>query len=371
MKIEASQLLQAQNRLPQADVLASLPRKSFAVQQSQSQHGQNGQQGKQERPTDLAAAYGVEISDAGRHLQAVEKQTPSAISDSLAGASSGNIEILDTIAPPENEGPIFFLTDDNWAEVDSLACNMETIERYISGFMDDPKNTWDSWNVGNLGKALNAYSHKQHDAILTGKDTYLQSIQDRFDMIDSDHQSGMMNKLRSLVGSAQRCIDIDWKSEYFRQDIDQTIPDLPELKDAKSSLAPSAYFSQSVAVYSYMKEMNRQSQDLSLVQKMLGTQDEAETKTALGSIQKKTSLEDGLAAYHRDHGIRHLIEADRPADYQGPLNYGIRKSGAIVERPNEELHNSAIGYDWSAIMKAYAKEYPELSNIIGGHGRWG
>ena len=83
-------------------------------------------------------------------------------------------------------------------------------------------------------------------------------------MIDSDHQSSMVNKLRSLVGSVQRCIDIDWKSEYFRQDIDQTIPDLPELQDATSSLAPSAYFSQSMAVYSYMKEMNRQSQDLSI-----------------------------------------------------------------------------------------------------------
>lgn len=183
-------------------------------------------------------------------------------------------------------------------------------------------------------------------------------------MIDSDHQSSMVNKLRSLVGSVQRCIDIDWKSEYFRQDIDETIPDLPELKDATSSLAPSAYFSQSMAVYSYMKEMNRQSQDLSLVQKMLGTQDEDETKTALGNIQKKISLEDGLAAYHRDHGIVHLIEADRPKDYQGPLNYGIRKDGTIVERPNEELHNSAIGYDWSAIMKQYLEAHPELEGIV-------
>ncbi len=354
MKIEATQqLLQAQNRLPQADVFSSVQRASFTAQQSQQDsHGQQGQQDPKDQPMDLAAAYGVEISDAGRQRLAIEKQSPSAIPDSLMGATAGDIEILDTIAPPENEGPIFFLTDDNWAEVDSLACNMETIEQNISGFFDDPKNNWNWWNVQEFSKALNAYSHKQHDAILTGKDTYLQSIQDRFDMIDSDHQSSMVNKLRSLVGSAQRCIDIDWKSEYFRQDIDETIPDLPELKDAKSSLAPSAYFSQSMAVYSYMKEMNRQSQDLSLVQKMLGTQDEAETKTALGSIQKKTSLEDGLAAYHRDHGIRHLIEADRPKDYQGPLNYGIRKSGAIVERPNEELHNSAIGYDWSAIMKA-------------------
>ena len=46
------------------------------------------------------------------------------------------------------------------------------------------------------------------------------------------------------------------------------------------------------------------------------------------------------------------------------MNYGIRKDGTIVERPNEELHNSAIGYDWSAIMKQYLEAHPELEGII-------
>ena len=351
MKIEATQ---QQNRLPQADILSAVSHAQTAGQQDDASRDAK----------DFAAAYGVEISDAGRHLQEVQKQTSSAIPDSLMGAPAGEIEVGEPIAPHEDEGVIFFLTDDNWAEVFSLAEDMESIENYMSDFLTDPKESWNSWNVANLGKALNGYSHKQHDAILTGKDTYLQSIQDRLDMVDPDHQSAMVNKLRSLVGSTQRCIDIDWKSEWFREDIDQTIPDLPELKDAKSSLAKGAYFGQSMAVYSYMKEMSRQSQDLSLVQKMLGTKDEAETKDALSKIQKKTSLEDGLAAYHRDHGIVHLIADDRPADYDGPMNYGIRKDGAIVERPNEELHNSAIGYDWDAIMNAYAKEHPELASVI-------
>ena len=332
MKIEATQ---QQNRLPQADILSAVSHAQTAGQQDDASRDAK----------DFAAAYGVEISDAGRHLQEVQKQTSSAIPDSLMGAPAGEIEVGEPIAPHEDEGVIFFLTDDNWAEVFSLAEDMESIENYMSDFLTDPKESWNSWNVANLGKALNGYSHKQHDAILTGKDTYLQSIQDRLDMVDPDHQSAMVNKLRSLVGSTQRCIDIDWKSEWFREDIDQTIPDLPELKDAKSSLAKGAYFGQSMAVYSYMKEMNRQSQDLSLVQKMLGTKD------ALSKIQKKTSLEDGLAAYHRDHGIVHLIADDRPADYDGPMNYGIRKDGAI-------------GYDWDAIMNAYAKKHPELASVI-------
>ena len=74
----------------------------------------------------------MEISDAGRQRLAIEKQTPAAIEGSLLGASAGEIEVGEPIAPHENEGVIFFLTDDNWAEVDSLACNMETIERYTS-----------------------------------------------------------------------------------------------------------------------------------------------------------------------------------------------------------------------------------------------
>ena len=121
-----------------------------------------------------------------------------------------------------------------------------------------------------------------------------------------------------------------------------------------------------MAVYSYMQEMNRQSQELSIVDKMLGEDDAEDGTPSAGSVQKKSSLEDGLAAYRHDRAIVHLIAADAPADYDGPLNYGIHSDGAIVERPNEETHNSARGYDWEAIMKAYRQEHPELENAI----RW-
>ena len=53
MKIEATQqLLQAQNRLPQADVFSSVQRASFTAQQSQQDsHGQQGQQDQPTSPT--------------------------------------------------------------------------------------------------------------------------------------------------------------------------------------------------------------------------------------------------------------------------------------------------------------------------------
>lgn len=119
------------SRLPQADAVAV--RKVSLLEQPGQQDAQKQTAGG------LAAAYGVEISDAGRQLQAVEKEAPTALPDGWDKTPASSIEIQDVIEPTPNEGPIFFLTDDNWAEVESLACNMETIERYISGFMEDPK----------------------------------------------------------------------------------------------------------------------------------------------------------------------------------------------------------------------------------------
>lgn len=277
---------------------------------------------------DFAAAYGVEISDAGRQLQEAGKQR--------------NDALLSDVPVPK-----------------------DAIESHLSNMIEDPKNYWNVGNLQELGKALNGYSHKQESAIRSGKDTYLQSIQDRLDMLDGDHQNEMLNKIRSMVGSVQRCIDIDWKSEWFQEDIESTPFSPLDLKDATTG-RPKTYFGQSMAVYSYMQEMNRQSQELSIVDKMLGEDDAEDGTPSAGSVQKKSSLEDGLAAYRHDRAIVHLIAADAPADYDGPLNYGIHSDGAIVERPNEETHNSARGYDWEAIMKAYRQEHPELENAI----RW-
>ena len=344
------------NALPDRTQL--LQNESFATVSKASVSEQQGKDAE-----DFAAAYGVEISDAGRQLQEMQKQRNDVLTSDVPVPKDA-IEVGEPIEPLKKEGPIFFLTDDNWAEVFSLATDMEAIESHLASLIESPSEYWNVGNVQELGKALNGYSHKQEAAIRSGKDTYLQSIQDRLDALDGDRQNEMLNKIRSMVGSVQRCIDIDWKSEWFQEDIAGTVVSLPDLKDATGK--PKAYFGQSVAVYSYMQEMNRQSQELSIVDKMLGEGDTEDGTLTAGSVQKKSSLEDGLAAYRHDRAIVHLIADDAPADYDGPLNYGVRSDGAIVERPNEETHNSACGYDWEAIMKAYKEEHPELADAI----RW-
>lgn len=327
--------------------LESMPKEKVSDQQDKSVN-------------DLAAAYGVEISDAGRYMQSVQKQE-------LPLTPSGDIEMGDTShIKTSSDGQIeFVLTDDNWAEVASLARNMDDIETGIASAIQDPKYCWDPINATALAQALNAYGHKQHDSIIKGTDTYLNGIQARLDMVDKKHQSPMINEIRSMVNSVQHGQDIDWKDEEFVDKINQTMGPKLDLKDAKAiNQVKKGLFGQSVAVYSYMKEMNRQAQELAIVQKMLGTSDESSKNQAAGDIQKKSSLADGLEAYHRDYGIVHLFEDDLLEKPTRPITYGERADGAIVERPNEETHNSALGYDWGHIMKEYLKEHPELADII-------
>lgn len=113
-----------------------------------------------------------------------------------------------------------------------------------------------------------------------------------------------------------------------------------------------------------MKEMNRQAQELSLVQKVLGTSDTTQQGQSAGTVKKKSSLVDGLATYHHDRRIVHLFEDELPTKPDKPIQYGERADGSIVERPNEETHNSAQGYDWGHIMNEYLKEHPELKPYI-------
>lgn len=326
--------------------LASVPKEKVSDQQSK---GAN----------DLAAAYGVEISDAGRYMQSVQKQE-------LPLTPSGDIEMGDTshIKQQSDGQVICVITDDNLAEVESLARNMESIEYEISHMIQEPGKWWEA-NADVLAKHLNAYGHKQRNAILSGKDTYLNSIMERLDLYDGQHQNGMINQIRSMVGSVQHGRDIDWKSDTFRSEVRQILGGPMEIKDAKvTDKTTKNAFGQTMAVYSYMKEMNRQSQDFSLMQKLLGTTDEAKKTPSAGNVQKKSTLAEGLEAYHHDRRIVHLFEDALPTKPDKPIEYGERTDGSIVERPNEETHNSAQGYDWAHIMKEYLTEHPELKQYI-------
>lgn len=318
----------------------------------------SGEQSK--RANDIAAAYGVEISDAGRYMQTVEKQKNNLITSNDATAED-SLEVMQVI-PDEDKNVHFVITNATDEEVFSLAHNMLSIEIHLEQTLSDSKHV-DAISMQKLAKALNAYGHKQHDAIAQGKDQYLDNILSRLDALGEKSDHPLISEIRSMVNTTKAGKNIDWDNDTFVSTINNLADEsgIADIKDYRSNDA-GKYFNQNMAVYNYMKEMNRQSQELSLVQTMLGEKDTNSNTLSAGTIKKKSSLADGLAAYHHDMGIVHILdEGSLPNKPQ----YGEHADGTIIEHANEEPHNSALGYEWGQIMKGYLKEHPELKPYIG------
>ncbi len=336
-----------------------------------------GQEPDKKEENSFAAAYGVEISDEGYALQQKDKANNLEITHRMAGDSDkiefvtdfGDLNINVGVA---SGTPMFSFNNDNYEEVFSLADNMVSIEGRINEILTetatDEYGGETLMNFESLAKALNAYGHKQSNALENNHDKYLNGVLERLDKVDPEHKNSLVREIRNMVEQVKAGKDIAWDSEGFESGIrdawalyvDQRGMDIDfyQRQDNKAN----KYFTQKMAVYSYMQEMQRQAEELSIIDQMLGGQEGKDHKTqSVGEVQRKSSLNDGLKAYKHDLNIRHILNEDALPEKP---TYGETESGYIIEKNNEEKHNSALGYDWGNIMREYLKENPDLASIL-------
>lgn len=329
----------------------------------------------------FAAAYGVDISDDGRSLCEQSSLMKNNINELLSNGTAelnaitedSGLNINTKIDTSSDDKILFTITMENCEEVFSLAFNMQSIEGNLNLIFKYGKK--DEYGGGTLlsfqglAQALNAYSHKKNTSAIQGNDDYLNSILTRLDQIDSGHNNALANEIRQMTEMALSGQDIDWQSDNFTNKIKRAWKEnrVDYLAGSDSSLVKSdtadTFFNEKIAIYSYMQEMQQQSQTISLVNQILGSNeaDKENQDTLADKVQLKNTLEDGLNAYKHDMRIVHLLNED-DLDYEPA--YGKHDDSAIVEKPNEEPHNSALGYDWQQIMKAYLKANPEIAKIV-------
>lgn len=336
-----------------------------------------GQKIEARKEDTFAAAYGVDISDEGYALQQKDKAMNMELTSRMAGDSDtievvtdfGDLNIAVGIA---GNTPMFSFNNDNYEEVFSLADNMVSIELCINDILTDTQNdeyggatvlTFES-----LAKALNAYGHKQSQALDNKHDKYLNGVLERLDKVDPEFKNPLVNEIRSMVEQVKSGKDIEWDSEEFADSVmdawsrfgKQRLADIDLYMKQENDAGK--YFTQKMAVYSYMQEMQRQAEEMSIIDQMLGDKDGNDQKVqTAGEVQRKSSLNDGMKAYKHDLRIRHILNED---DLPEKPTYGETASGYVIERPNEEKHNSALGYDWGNIMREYLKENPDLAAIV-------
>ena len=115
---------------------------------------------------------------------------------------------------------------------------------------------------------MNAYGHKQSNALENNHDKYLNGVLERLDKVDPEHKNSLVREIRNMVEQVKAGKDIAWDSEGFESGIrdawalyvDQRGMDIDfyQRQDNKAN----KYFTQKMAVYSYMQEMQRQAEEL-------------------------------------------------------------------------------------------------------------
>ncbi len=327
--------------------------------------------------------YKLDISEEGQALAAMEKKTL-ADNEKVALVVNGNGD--DMTVSVLKDGEItnvvnctqetkedfkFTWTWETRMESASLANNMSTIEKCIAdGFKyaqnKDGKHHY-LWAMQGLGQALNAYRHKQSEALARGKDEYLTGLLNRLDQLGGGKSNPVLWQMQSMVYSAIKGQDIDvhlgpagdkfvdevlasWDKYQFCMET--------ESSDIESKRKPDEAFNTKFAIYSYMQVLARlqAEQEENLIDGMLGDGDEQKELRPVGEILN-SSLEDGMVAWRYD-----CLKKRNVVRVEGDKVVALTPEEQAEE--NKKIEPSVTGYDWEVISQKYLSENPDVAEIM-------
>lgn len=260
----------------------------------------------------------------------------------------------------------------NHCEVESLASNMFSIERGIVAAFENAKgkskyaNCAFSNGLVELGRALNAYGHKQREDIAKGVDPYLQSLSDRLDMMDKSNP--VVHMIRNMLDKTMRGKEIDVDSDKFEGKAKATweqyqtfIGQSPEKEETK----PKDVFNEKFALYGYMQKLARwqAEHDAELLEEMTGEGDGKKENHGVGEIMRNASLEDGLQVINDN-----LHQFQRSYYAEGDTASLTEEQLAEEKEINEKALSYAAGYNWNVICQKFLKENPDMAEILSKNG---
>lgn len=276
----------AENVSPGKADAASIPAQSIA-------------EDKQDTAAELLASKGackLDISEEGQALAAREKKTlannknvelpVNGKSDDMTASVLQEGEITNVVncsCQPLETSELHYDLITEGREYESLACNMRDIEDLIGfvfemcGKQDKPGDDVVFYcTLQHLGRALNAYGHKQGEDIANDSDWYLQNLSDRLDMMDE--RNPIAQRIRDMLNHTMSGRDIDVESDKFQEKAYKTWEEyrtytgrLPKKEETKSA----DLFDDKFASYGYTQNLARwqAERDANLIEEMTGEGD--------------------------------------------------------------------------------------------------
>lgn len=270
----------AENVSPGKANAASIPAQSIA-------------EDKQDTAAELLASKGackLDISEEGQALAAREKKTlannknvelpVNGKGDDMTASVLQDGEITNVVncsCQPAEGSKLHYNLITEGREYESLACNMRDIEDLIdfifeySGSYKDGNGAWLYDCLQHLGRALNAYGHKQREDIANDSDWYMQNLSGRLDMMDE--RNPIAQRIRDMLNHTMSGRDIDVESDKFQEKAFKTweeyrtyIGRLPKKEETKSA----DLFDDKFASYGYTQNLARwqAERDANLIEEM-------------------------------------------------------------------------------------------------------
>ncbi len=326
--------------------------------------------------------YKLDISEEGQALAAMEKK-PLADNKGVAPVVNGKgddmtisvlkdgeiTNVVNYSYKPAEDSMLHYDSIREGAEYDTLAHNMRDIE-YSIAFAFEMCGKQDKqggdvvlyWTLQHLGRALNAYGHKQREDIANGSDWYLQNLSDRLNEMDQNHP--FVQRIRDMLNYTMSGRDIDVESDEFYEKSVKTwreyqtyIGQSPEKEETK----PEDLFNEKFALYGYMQKLARwqAEHDAELLEEMTGEGDGKKENHTVGEVLRNTSLEDGLRAINDN--LHHYL---RSYYADGDTASLTEEQLAKEKEENEKELSYAAGYNWNVLCQKFLKENPDMAEML-------
>ncbi len=326
--------------------------------------------------------YKLDISEEGQALAAMEKK-PLADNKGVAPVVNGKgddmtisvlkdgeiTNVVNYSYKPAEDSMLHYDSIREGAEYDTLAHNMRDIE-YSIAFAFEMCGKQDKqggdvvlyWTLQHLGRALNAYGHKQREDIANGSDWYLQNLSDRLNEMDQNHP--FVQRIRDMLNYTMSGRDIDVESDEFYEKSVKTwreyqtyIGQSPEKEETK----PEDLFNEKFALYGYMQKLARwqAEHDAELLEEMTGEGDGKKENHEVGEVLRNTSLEDGLRAINDN--LHHYL---RSYYADGDTASLTEEQLAKEKEENEKELSYAAGYNWNVLCQKFLKENPDMAEML-------
>ncbi len=327
--------------------------------------------------------YKLDISEEGQALAAMEKQTlannknlqlvVSGKGDDMIVSVLKDGEITNVVNcsyKPAEDSALHYNLITEGREYEPLVRNMRDIESLIgfifenSGRYKDyiPNGSWLYDHLQKLGRALNAYGHKQREDIANGSDWYLQNLYDRLGAMDQNHP--IVQRIRDMLNYTMSGRDIDVESDKFKEKVFKTWKEYqtytgqsPEEEKSKSK----DLFNEKFALYGYMQKLARwqAEHDAELLEEMTGEGDGKKENHTVGEVLRNTSLEDGLRAINDN--LHHYL---RSYYADGDTASLTEEQLAKEKEENEKELSYAAGYNWNVLCQKFLKENPDMAEML-------